>query len=241
MQRVLNILVFFLLFSEAFPQRETSIYQKGLTADQNLKAIISLAPYSQGAIGFDNRYEGIKGSPRLFDTLLPSFLNIKGQDYYIEVEADLDLAGNAVLFIHPKTKKIMTVPAEVVTEIIFRKDEKEFLFRTSSGLSFEKEQKDIRFCQVLKDAPYPFIKITSKNFKEADYRNAYSPDRRYDEFETKIRYFMMGPDNIFHQVVLNKKSLTKLYPEKKGIIARAFSAKGYEDPENMVITLLELF
>ncbi len=225
---------------EVHPQ-EKSIYQKGITAEQNLKAIISLSPYSDGAVGFDNRYQGIRGSPRLFDTLLASFLLVKGVDYYIQVAADLDIAGNSVLFNHPKTKKLMTIPVDIVTEIIINKDNKELLFRTSKGISFDREMKEKRFFQVLKDSPVPFIKMPVKTFTEADYKGAYSPDRRYDEFETKTRYYLMGKDNVFHQVQLTRKSLAKLYPEKKELIESAFNEKSNLSDEDLVISLIEKF
>ncbi len=240
MRRLFFLLVVMYIFPEAFPQI-TSVYQKGITAEQNLKAIGLLAPYSDGAIGFDNRYQGIRGSPRLFDTLLVSFLLIKGQDYYIQVEADLDIAGNMVLFNHPKTHKLTAIPSDIVKEIIFNKDGKEFLFRTSAGITFEKEIKEERFFQVLKDAPVPFIKMSFKIFTEADYKGAYSADRRYDEFQTKTRYYLMGQDNIFHQVQLKKKSLTRLYPEKQDLIEKAFNEKTTYNEEDLVVSIIENF
>ena len=77
---------FFVLCFNRVNSQVTSIYQKGLSAEQNLNAIRNITPYSIGGVGFDTRYEGIKGSPRLFDTLLPSFLNVKGQDYYLAAQ-----------------------------------------------------------------------------------------------------------------------------------------------------------
>ncbi len=48
-------------------------YQTGITADQNLKAIGNLAPYSTGGLGFDTRYEGTKGSPYLLEPCILHF------------------------------------------------------------------------------------------------------------------------------------------------------------------------
>jgi len=240
MHRLFFLLVVLMIFLEGYSQN-TSVYQKGITAEQNLKAISALAPYSDGAIGFDNRYQGIRGSPRLFDTLLVSFLLLKGQDYYIQVEADLDIAGNMVLFNHPKTHKLTAIPSDIVKEIIFNKAGKDLLFRTSTGSPFDREIKEERFFQVLKDAPVPFIKMPLKTFTEADYKGAYSADRRYDEFETKTRYYLMGKDNIFHQVQLTRKSLEKLYPEKKDLIEKAFSEKTNLNNEDLVVSIIEKF
>jgi hypothetical protein len=240
MYRLLLSLVVIFISLEVLSQG-TSVYQKGMTAEQNLKALLSLAPYSDGAVGFDNRYQGIRGSPRLFDTLLASFLLVKGQDYYIQVAADLDIAGNSVLFNHPKTGKLTAIPADIVSEIIINKDNKELLFRTTAGTLFDREMKEMRFIQVIKEAPVPFIKMPVKTFIEADYKGAYSPDRRYDEFDYKTKYYLMGKDNVFHQVQLNKKSLEKIYPERKAMIESAFREQGTMSDEEIVISIIEKF
>jgi hypothetical protein len=109
MKGILLILVFILIINRTFSQSNT-LYQTGLTAEQNLNAIGNLARYSTGGIGFDTRYEGIKGSPRLFDTMLPSFLNIKGQDFYLELNTNIDLINNFLIFIYPGTGKMHFVP-----------------------------------------------------------------------------------------------------------------------------------
>ena len=111
------ILIFVLNFNRVNSQ-VNNVYQKGLSAEQNLNAIRDLAPYSNGGVGFDTRYEGIKGSPRLFDTLLPSFLNVKGQDYYLQLRTDIDVVQNALLFLHPKTGKLLALPADMVNEVV---------------------------------------------------------------------------------------------------------------------------
>jgi hypothetical protein len=217
-----------------------STYQKGLSAEQNLNAVRDLAPYSIGGVGFDTRYEGIKGSPRLFDTLLPSFLNVKGQDYYLQLRTDIDLVQNALLFLHPKTAKLLALPANMVNEVVIKSGEKEMVFRTTSSKSFEKDIKEQKFFQVLKDEPYPFIKMPVKIFTEANYKGAYAPDRRYDEYETKYRYYIFSADNTFHQVQLNRKSLVKLFPDKKELIDKTIGSKTYENDEEMVIAVLEM-
>jgi hypothetical protein len=242
--RKLSLYLFFLLiFIQIFcrvSSQTTSVYQKGLTAEKNLNAIQALAPYSNGGIGFDTRYEGIKGSPRLFDTLLPSYLNVKGQDYYLQLRTDIDVVQNALLFIHPQTGKLLALPSSMVNELVVDSKGKELIFRTTSGKHFEKEMKEQKFYQVLGEGPFPFIKMPVKIFTEANYKGAYAPDRKYDEYETKFRYYIFGSDSTFHQVQLNRKSLIKLFPEKKEIIEKAIGSKTYGSDEEMVLVILGL-
>jgi hypothetical protein len=229
-----------ILFIDGYPQA-TSVYQQGISAEENLKAISNLGPYSVGGVGFDNRYEGIKGSPRMLDTLLPSFLKIRGQDSYIQLLADIDLVKNTLIYIHPTTKKLLAIPPDIISEIIIVKEGKELLFRTTVGKVFEKEMKPQRFCQVLNDGQYQFIKIPIKIFVEADYKNAYSADRRYDEYQSNNKYYLLSTNNIFHQIQLNKKSVIKLYPDKKALIEKSENEEAFPSKEDMIVSILSKF
>lgn len=240
MNKIIVTYLFTIIPLCGFSQAST-IYQKGLSAEENLKAINGLGPYKTGSIGFDARYEGIKGSTRMLDTLLPSFIRLKGQDIFIQLQADIDLVNNRVVYIHPSSKKMFSIPAEEIAELIIKKDELETLFRTTSGKVFEKEMSPVRFCQILKDGNYQFIKIPHKYFVKADYKGAYSADRRYDEYKSVSKYYLLGPDSVFHQIQLNKKSLTKLYPNKKDIIQNSDGEDKYTDKEQMVLSIVSKF
>jgi hypothetical protein len=237
MKRILLAIVIILIINRTYSQSNT-LYQTGLTAEQNLNAIGNLARYSTGGIGFDTRYEGIKGSPRLFDTLLPSFLNIKGQDFYLELKTNLDLINNSLIFIHPKSGDVYSISSQIIREVKINKDGKEMVFRTAKGNKYLKDFKEHRFFQILKDGQYQFIKMPIKKLIEADYKAVYGADRRYDEYTTYYKYYIMNPDSTFHQVQLNKKSMVKLFPEKKDLINNTIGAKTYGNNEDMIIDFL---
>jgi len=177
----------------------------------------------------------------MLDTLLPSFLKLNGQDYYIQLQSDIDLLKNTLIYLHPTTKKLLVIPVDVISELIIKKDGKELLFRTTIGKVFEKEMKPQRFCQVLNDGQYQFIKIPVKIFVEADYKNAYSADRRYDEYQVNNKYYLVSSDNVFHQIQLNKKSVAKLYPEKKALIEQSENEEAFPSKEEMIISILSKF
>jgi len=238
MRKLSLIIIYILLCTPVFSQGG-KLYQTGTSADQNLKAILDIAPYSIGGTGFDNRYQGVKGSPMLFDTLKNSFLKIKGKDNYIELKSDLDLAGNTLIFRHPSTGKLLSLPSVYIDEVVIVTGGKHLKYRTTSGINFEKELAGQKFFQVLMEEPYQFIKMTDKRFIEANYKGAYSADIRYDEFETKFRYFIMTSDGLFHQVQLTRKSLTKLFPDSKGLISKSIDERSDRNKEDMVLSLLE--
>jgi hypothetical protein len=237
MKKLLSIVIFCLCVYNVYSQAN-ELYQTGLTAEQNLKAIGNLAPYSTGGVGFDTRYEGIKGSPRLFDTLMPSFLNIKGQDYFIQLQANIDIVSNSLIFYYPKTGKLLYINSDLVNEVKIINAGKEMLFRISDSKYFERDIKNGKFFQVLKDGSFYFIKLPVKKLIPADYKDPYSADRRYDEYTTYYKYYIMKPDSIFHQIQLSKKSLFKMFPDKKELINTIVEAKSYNNDEEMVLDFL---
>ena len=237
MKRISLILIFLLAVNEAYPQ-ENKLLQTGLTAEQNLKAIGDLTKFGSAiGIGFDTRYEGTKGSPRLFDTLQPSFLNIKGQDFYMKLSTNIDLVNNSLIFIYPITGKQLALPSNFVKEVKINKEGKEMVFRTASGNKY-KVFKEHKFFQVLKEGQYQFVKVPIKKLIAADYKDAYSPNRRYDEYTTYYKYYIMNSDSTFNQVQLTKKSLLKLFPAKKEAINNIFESQSTDNKEDMVINLL---
>jgi len=235
-----NVYVFtiLLLIRCQLYSQENVLYQTGLTADQNLEAIGKLAPYSTGGVGFDSRYEGIKGSPQLFENLLPSLLRVQGQEYYLQLESNLDITRNLLIFKYPRTGKLLSIPSDMVKEVKIKSNGNEMIFRVTREKNFEREIKDGRFYQVLMDGDILFIKLPIKKIVEADFKAVYSPDRRYDEYTTYYKYYIMRSDSTFHQILLNKKSLIKIFPEKKELISNSFEEKSSENDEDVVLNVL---
>jgi hypothetical protein len=229
-----------MLFISRLYSQENKLLQSGLTADQNLSAIGNLSRFANaGGTGFDNRYEGIKGSPRLFEKLLPSLLKVKGQDFFIKLETNIDLADNVLLFNYPKTGKLMAIPSGDLEEVKINSEGKEMVFRVTREKDFVREIKDGRFYQVLREGQFNFIKLPIKKLIEADYKAVYSPDRRFDEYTTYYKYYIMGSGGKFQQIQLTKKSLIKMFPDRKELINKTIERKSYTNNEEMVLDVID--
>jgi hypothetical protein len=48
----------------------------------------------------------------------------------------------------------------------------------------------------------------------------------------------MSSDSIFHQIQLTKKSLARMYADKKELINNVIGARSYENNEDMVLDIL---
>jgi hypothetical protein len=216
-------------------------YKSGLSAEQNLIAIGKLNPNAQGGIGFDDRYEGVKGSRMLFDTLLPAFVKVKGQEYFLQLEADIEAEANLLKYKNPSNGRYYTLAPETITEVIFRYMEKDLDFKTTIGLPFEKPLREQKFCQFLYKGKSDLLKIAYKVLVKADYKGAYTSDTRFDEYKTDYKYYLKGPDSLFHQINLSKKSLSKLYPERKEQISNSADPSEALNKEDMVLGIIKGF
>ncbi len=240
MKRSFSILIF-LLLSGILNAQGTNVYKSGISAEENLKSIANLGAFSVGGIGFDSRYDGVVGSPMLFDTLLISYLKISNQEKYIEVPSNIDLVANSIVCMHPKNRQLITIPGNRVTELIIRNGNNDMIFRTMNNEFLNKKPSGIVFYQVLNDDHYKLIKVPSKEFIEANYRQAYSPGREYDEFVTTYKYFIITPDGTVEQCQLSEKSIVKLFPDKKELVKKIAAGKTYTDKETMVTDILKSF
>lgn len=238
MKKVLLIAIWIIIINKANPQGN-SLYQTGLTAEQNLKAIGSLVMYTTGGVGFDTRYEGVKGSPALFDKLVPSMLKVKGENYYIQLETNIDLIQNTLIFKYPKTGQMLLLPYNKVGEVIVKTEGKEMIIRTPVGKNLAKEFREHKFFQVLKEGKFQFIKIPVKKLIAADYKDPYSADRRFDEYTIYYKYYIMSSDSSLQQIQLTKKSLIRMFPGKKELINSTAESKSWDNPEEMVLAFLE--
>jgi len=236
----ITILGILFLCSTGLLAQKSIGYQSGVTSEQNLKTIVNISPYA-GALGFDNRYLGVKGTPRLFDTLITTSFLISGEEKYYRMHCDLDLVRNTLLIAESTSGEVMEIKSDHIEELIIHKDDGDLLFKTTAGARFDKEVQENKFYEVLTEGPYQFIKIPVKEFYEADYQRVYSPDRRYDEFKLVSRYYIQGPDSVFYRVQLTRKSLIKAFPDKKELIESNFNEKTASDPEADIITLLNKF
>jgi hypothetical protein len=88
----------------SYSQVQPGKFQSGLGAKENLITILKLSPAVTGD-GLDARFEGVKGSPRLFENLLPSFLKISGYDEYVTSYWNYIMTSDSIFHLLQLNKK----------------------------------------------------------------------------------------------------------------------------------------
>jgi hypothetical protein len=232
------VLLYFLSLTCSYSQGN-SISQNTDEINRKLKVLSRPTPDSPGGYIIDNSYEGLLGSPYLFDKFLPILVKADDIEYYVPVEANIDLKNSTLIYIEKESGDLFSLPCQRISEVLVELEKDRLIFRTTVNKNFKRSLKEERFYQVLKEAPNEFIKMPYKVLIPADYRGGYSAKRRYDEYKSEISYYILDHDNSYTEVSLNRKSLIKLFPDKKDIIKKVSKEKTYSDREEMVLAILK--
>lgn len=200
----------------------------------NFQQTLNVTPFTAGARGFDNRYEGIKGSPYVFADWRRGDIIVAEKDTTLE---DLFLNLNTLnqtVILQMSANSIASAPATSVREVIVE-DAGPRLFRVYDRAVIEGggEAKP-KFYEVLHEDDRVFLKAHDKLFLEADYKGAYSANQTADEFFDEPKYYLQVGDGTFQQVKLRPKQLEKMLPSQKKEIKRLAKEQGltlYEEEE----------
>lgn len=195
---------------------------------QDLVNLGNLTPYSPGVRGFDNRYEGVKGSPYWYEDWQNGYIVIQGKGKISQsISLHLD-QYNQVLYFRAERKTSGYLQAGQVQSIeLDNGDRWESL--PESLVESQKSDK-WKFYRVLHRGNLTLLKSAEKILKKADYQGAYSPDRRYDEFIAEEFYYFSPDNKNFEKIRLRKKSMIKIFPDRETQINNLLRKNDW-DPE----------
>lgn len=197
-----------LLLSAAASQAQVSQVPtsgSGVMAQENINSIV------RGGQGYtiDTRYQGVVGSPYAIARWLPAIVttdhDVQLQPVLLKYDVVQQLLyvrqptrADSMLLNENRVKSfVLTDPAGVVPERRFRR------FAEAPEPAQARE-----FVEVLHESKYVVLKQYQKKLEHADYKGAYSQDKRYDELVTKETYYLRQPDG--KVVPLNKLTLKAL-------------------------------
>jgi len=186
----------------------------------NFEQTLNVTAFSPGARSFDNRYEGVKGSPYVFDDWRQGDILVAKKDSTLR---DLPVNFNTLnqtLVILQSSNSMASAPIASVREIRIR-DGSTRLFRVyDSGMVEAAAEPGPKLYEVLHENNLLLLKAHDKYFQEADYKGAYSSGQTADEFFEQPKYYLRDVDGPFQAVKLRPKNLEKAIPEQKGAIKR---------------------
>jgi len=229
------IIWFVQVLSAQQKETKTGSYERSPT---NINTIANISPLSPGAMGFDDRYEGVKGTPLLYDDWVEGNLFLKDNTWIRNLKMNLDIHDNFLYILSRENGQIFTLSNEEINEVHLFSEGETILFRKFLPEQFDKKIDPEILFEVLAQGEYSFLKLSKKLFREANYQQAYSPDRRYDEFILSTSYYLTNSDGMLEKIKLTEKALCKLLPDQKSRIREIVKNTGLSEGEEMVMAVL---
>jgi hypothetical protein len=176
--------------------------------------------------GFDNRYEGLKGSPYLFDLWRDGEVTIGNQKAKRKMKYDayrdelVLLGNNSRDSILADKSKVTFFQLEATTDLPATKF---IALRNDKGVS--------TFYEMLLEGKTSLLLNHKKPLRKADYKGAYSVNRTQDEFLYESSFWLMDSNGDLTRLRQTAKALPKSFPDRHDELS-AFIKSEAIDPKN---------
>lgn len=202
-------LLLLLLITSLLTAQTTTTY-----SENDLRDLARLSPNTPGVRSVDLRYEGVKGTPMLNnDWQTGAFRLHDNEEFSQELQVQLDLV-NQLLYFSLSNGFTGSLPTAKVAELRLYTGEDTFrLFRVYPEAEVEgTNDPKLKYYEVLFDGPFSLLQYHFKYFREADFKGAYSADRRYDEYVDQHVLWLREGDQPFEKIKLKKKAILDALP-----------------------------
>ncbi|GAA4297862.1 hypothetical protein [Nibribacter koreensis] len=189
----------------------------GLAAQNNVKAAASGSLFQT----FDNRYEGVRGTPFFMDAWLPGSILIKknnsgATEEFKNLKLKYDVHGNQLAAVVSETKDTILINANIISS--FKVEIPPYTnpveFRTfTAARSLDAQLVDVFFA-VLHDGHNKLLKSVTKRFVKANFKGGYSAGNSYDELVEEAQYYLLNDDRMV-KTKLTRKALVEALPAQQ--------------------------
>ena len=195
--------------------------------------------FSQASVQtFDERYEGVKGSPLLLDQWAPGKVILRDGKVFANVELKYDLYRDELVVKHPYDGAVIP-DKRTITRFSLRAEQPNdsLNFIQVDYLPNYRKFPPNHFAQVLygnlsDPTTSTLLAVHNKKLIKANFEGAYSANRPYDEFsEIMTSYYLIKPDGRSYRLKPTLKSVRRSLSDKKAAIS-AFLDKESINPEN---------
>jgi hypothetical protein len=181
--------------------------QEMLAADNNLLRNITATAY------------GTKGSPNVFEDFTSGTIYFSNKTMVSAKLINYDCHKNEVL--HSDGSEVFILNPKDIDFLEFQVQDKSMIFKHV----FIKDLKQSLFAEVLYQGRSILYKRHYREFHEADYGDAYSSDRRYDEYRNRHDYYISVENRDPVPLKPRKKDLLKLMQDHSGEIEAYLKAE----------------
>jgi len=184
---------------------------------------------------WDNRYEGVKGSPFLFEDWKSGYVVDKDGKRY-NAELKLDVYNGQVVAKSKRTTPII-LEQHYTDSVVLRDQQGSYVF---VDLSNTPGLDDGLYQVLFHHGDIIFLAKRIKFMEKANYQGAYATGNKYDELIDADRYYLRQPGGTYDKIKLHPKHVAKaLNIDKQSVRQFEEANAGIEiDTENGVTAFL---
>ena len=199
--------------------------------------------YNQGVVQtFNERYEGVKGSPFLYDQWIRGRITVRNGHTFENLKVKYDLYHDEIrvkrqdgAIVIPEKSSVQWFTLDSTTTRVRR-------FVRVDYLENYRKFPYNHFAEVLYEGKSTLLALYNKSLIRADYRGAYNANRPYDKFsEVAISYYLIAPNGKVSLLKPNVKYLRRLLKNKDEKVDELLTNGTFEKPQDLVqlITLYD--
>ena len=190
--------------------------RNGYELYQSTSQIVGAGPYTM-VNTMDHRYEGLRGTPYFLPEWNKGEIEMVSGQHYKEVPIKFDAYRQHLILLRTwvGSDSIIINADQVKSFQLKNGDGQLYVFRHIPAAITNDEALKEGYFLVLYQGKTALLKRVVKTFRQADYKNPYSTDVRYDEFRNAISYYLLKPDQKLEKVKLSDKSLIETLGNRK--------------------------
>jgi hypothetical protein len=159
---------------------------------------------------FDTRYEGVRGTPYLFNHWNNGTIVLKGGKKLSEVPVKIDLFGYEIISKRMSGDSIIvkaaTIDKVMLTDVLTGQIH---TFKKWADLGVAKAG----YADIMHDGKYLLIADRKKTLLKANYEGGYSANRPYNEFIDEVSFYVKKPDQNAEKIKLSRKAILEVFPD----------------------------
>ena len=238
MKKAFLIILQYLIVILSYSQ---TTHQSIVLSEENLKRISKMS----GPIyttNMDELYEGVRGTPYLFNEWKPGNVYLRDNKLIKNVNIKYNIYTDDLLYLNSTSGDSLIIDRTMIWKFEIIDDTAGHIV-VMEEVNIKPEKDDnAMFARILYNGRSKLILKHSKIFIRADYKGAYATGNKYDEYIDKRQYYLITDENNIHKIKLNKKSVIKLLPDKETKIKAFISSHRMAmDNENDIIRVLEYY
>lgn len=190
--------------------------RNGYETFQSTSQIVGAGPYTM-VNTIDHRYEGLRGTPYFLPEWNKGEIEMVSGQHYKEVPLKFDAYRQHLILLRTwvGSDSIIVNAEQVKSFQLKNSDGQLYVFRHIPTAITNDEALKEGYFLVLYQGKTALLKRVLKQFKQADFKNPYSNDVRYDEFKNVTSYYLLKPDQTLTKVKLSDKSLIEILGDRK--------------------------